>query len=112
MLNKFISSALLFLVLVQGAMASPKPIACGGPTEPACPPPCVPACMILDRDFTFLGYSSSLQQAQTLSFAAGHSLLGESLHCITKKYCELTWAKVTALPWEDSVPKSARRADE
>ncbi|KAJ7247521.1 hypothetical protein C8J57DRAFT_1359158 [Mycena rebaudengoi] len=44
MLNKFISSALLFLVLVQGAMASPKPIACGGPTEPACPPPCVPAC--------------------------------------------------------------------
>ncbi|KAF7328337.1 hypothetical protein MVEN_02549200 [Mycena venus] len=44
MFNKFISSALLFLVVAQVAMASPKPVACGGPDEPACPPACVPAC--------------------------------------------------------------------
>jgi hypothetical protein len=67
--------------------------------------------MILDRDFSFSGYSSSLQQAQTLSFAAGHSPPGESLHCITKTQSKLTLTEVIASPWEDSVPKSARRAD-
>ncbi|KAJ6535576.1 hypothetical protein B0H19DRAFT_1271318 [Mycena capillaripes] len=47
MLNKFISSALLFVVLIQGAMGAPSPIACGGPNEPACPAitPCDPACL-------------------------------------------------------------------
>ncbi|KAJ6535003.1 hypothetical protein B0H19DRAFT_1271671 [Mycena capillaripes] len=44
MFNKFISSALFFLVPAQMTMASPKPVACGGAGEPACPAPCEPAC--------------------------------------------------------------------
>ncbi|KAF8198803.1 hypothetical protein K438DRAFT_1966770 [Mycena galopus ATCC 62051] len=43
MFGKVLSSALLCLVLAQGAIANPKPIVGGGPNEP---PPCVPACTI------------------------------------------------------------------
>ncbi|KAF7368160.1 hypothetical protein MVEN_00135000 [Mycena venus] len=46
MFSKLVSSALLFLVLAQGALATPKPIVCGGPNEPTCPPPCDPACTV------------------------------------------------------------------
>ncbi|KAJ7247763.1 hypothetical protein C8J57DRAFT_1240704 [Mycena rebaudengoi] len=72
MLNKFISSALDPLYVFVCRTVTIDLILVIGARMPAA----VPACMILDRDFPFSAYSSSLQQAQTLNFAADHSPLG------------------------------------
>ncbi|KAJ7469263.1 hypothetical protein FB451DRAFT_1400818 [Mycena latifolia] len=88
MLNKFISSALLFLVLAQGAMAIP----CGGPTEAACPPPCVPACT--DTEFCCATFSAQIAHhpppsttLQKLSSAARHPYLAQVPYSLHNPMC-------------------------